>query len=98
MFARLEPWCHDRRRLVLVLWIGLLVAFNVVAGAIGPDYRADFSLPGAESTDGFEILKADHGRPASPSWTTDHVGLKVATGYAAPNGLPPRLTGSPRPP
>ncbi len=25
MFARLGPWCHDRRRLVLGVWIGMLV-------------------------------------------------------------------------
>ena len=61
MFARLGPWCHDRRRLVLGLWIALLVIGNGVAQGIGPNYRADFSLPGAESTDGFEILKEGFG-------------------------------------
>ena len=61
MFARLGPWCHDRRRFVLILWIALLVGSNAVAGAIGQDYRADFSLPGAESTEGFDILREGFG-------------------------------------
>ena len=56
MFARLGPWCHDRRRLVLALWIGALVVVNGISGSLGEDYKQDFSLPGAESTDGFDIL------------------------------------------
>ncbi len=35
MFARLGPWCHDRRRLVLGIWIVLLVLIGVIAGAVG---------------------------------------------------------------
>jgi RND superfamily putative drug exporter len=61
MFARLGPWCHDRRRLVLAFWIAVLVIGNGVAGGIGDDYRQDFSLPGAESTKGFDILDAEFG-------------------------------------
>ena len=30
MFARLGPWCHDRRKLVLGLWIAVLVLGGVV--------------------------------------------------------------------
>jgi len=56
MFTRLGTWCHDRRRLVLVLWIAVLFVANGVASGVGEDYRQDFTLPGAESTDGFDIL------------------------------------------
>ncbi|HEU5083885.1 MAG TPA: MMPL family transporter [Acidimicrobiales bacterium] len=56
MFSRLGPWCHDRRRVVLALWIGALIVANGIAGGIGDDYRQDFTLPGAESTAGFDIL------------------------------------------
>ena len=61
MFARIGPWCHDRRRLVLGLWIALLVVSNGVANGVGQDYHADTSLPGAESTDGFDVLEAEFG-------------------------------------
>ncbi len=56
MFSRLGPWCHDRRRLVLALWIAALIVANGIAGAVGDNYRQDFSLPGAESSQGFDIL------------------------------------------
>jgi RND superfamily putative drug exporter len=56
MFSRLGPWCHDRRRLVLALWIAALFLANGIASGVGEDYRQDFTLPGAESSDGFEIL------------------------------------------
>ncbi len=56
MFARIGPWCHDRRWLVLVIWIVLLIGSNAIASAVGDDYRQDFTLEGAESTAGFEIL------------------------------------------
>ena len=61
MFVRLGPWCHDHRRLVVVVWLIVLVGANAVAGAVGDDYRADFSPPGAESTAGFDTLKAEFG-------------------------------------
>ena len=58
MISRLGSWCHDRRRLVLGLWIAVLFISNGIAGGVGDDYRQDFSLPGAESTEGFDILNA----------------------------------------
>jgi putative drug exporter of the RND superfamily len=61
VFTRLGPWCHDRRRLVLGLWIAALLLGNGIAGSVGEDYRQDFSLPGAESTAGFDILDAEFG-------------------------------------
>ena len=59
MFTRLGPWCHDRRRLVLGLWIGFLLAANGVAGGVGEGYKQDFSLPGAESSAGFDLLEEE---------------------------------------
>ncbi|MEY2471173.1 MAG: putative drug exporter of the superfamily [Actinomycetota bacterium] len=65
MFARIGTWCHDRRRLVLVAWILVLVVLNGIAnGAVKSDYKQDFSLPGADSTKGFDILKAQFGGKA----------------------------------
>ena len=59
MFARLGPWCHDRRRLVLGLWVALLVVVHGIAGSLGENYRQDFSLPGQESSAGFDVLQAE---------------------------------------
>ena len=58
MFARIGEWCHDRRKLVLVLWIGMLFVGNGVAGSIGDAYRQDFSLDGFESTEGFSLVES----------------------------------------
>jgi RND superfamily putative drug exporter len=58
MFSRLGTWCHDRRRLVVVVWIVVLFVGNGVAGGIGDAYRQDFSLEGFESTDGFTLVES----------------------------------------
>ena len=58
MFARIGPWCHDRRWLVVAIWIVLLIGSNAIASAVGDDYRQDFTLEGSESTAGFEILES----------------------------------------
>jgi len=71
VFVRLGTWCHDRRKLVLLLWIVVLVAGNGVAGAVGESYRQDFTLKGFESTDGFELLEDEFpGGPTSPQFGT----------------------------
>ena len=59
MLARLGPWCHDRRRRVVVAWILVLIVANGVAGGIGDAYRQDFSLRGFESTDGFNLVQSE---------------------------------------
>ena len=57
MFSRIGTWCHDRRKLVLGLWLLVLFAGNGVASGIGDAYRQDFSLDGFESTDGFTLVE-----------------------------------------
>ena len=61
MFGKLGARCHDRRRLVLGFWIGLLVFSNVIAGAIGSGFRDEFDLPNVESARGFDILDEEFG-------------------------------------
>ena len=56
MFARLGPWCHDRRKLVIGLWIAALILISVGAGAAGSGFRDEFNLPNVESKTGFDIL------------------------------------------
>ncbi len=61
MFARLGAWCHDRRRLVLGVWIAALVLFNMASGALGSAFRDEFNLPDVESKRGFDILEDEFG-------------------------------------
>jgi RND superfamily putative drug exporter len=61
MYTRLGTWCHDRRWVVLVIWIVVLIGGNGIASGIGEDYRQDFTLPGAESTEGFDLLTESFG-------------------------------------
>ena len=60
-FAGLGSWCHDRRRLVLVLWIATLIFGGALSGAVGNAFRDDFNLPNVESKDGFDILDESFG-------------------------------------
>ncbi|MGD9796599.1 MAG: MMPL family transporter [Acidimicrobiia bacterium] len=61
MFTRLGPWCHDRRKLVLGLWVGALVLGFAVSGAVGSAFRDEFNLPDVESKQGFDILDDEFG-------------------------------------
>jgi RND superfamily putative drug exporter len=61
VFARLGPWCHDRRKLVLVLWIGILVLSGALSGAVGGAFRDEFNLPDVESKQGFDLLEEHFG-------------------------------------
>ena len=45
MFYRLGTWCHDRRRLVLGLWVAVFVVGGAVSGAVGSAFRDEFNLP-----------------------------------------------------
>jgi RND superfamily putative drug exporter len=59
VFSRLGTWCHDRRKLVLGLWLAILVFGFGVSGAVGDAFRDEFNLPDVESRTGFDILD-DH--------------------------------------
>ena len=61
MFARLGTWSHDRRKLVVGLWLAVLIFGNVIAGAVGDAFRDEFNLPDSESRTGFDILDDHYG-------------------------------------
>ncbi|HEX6310669.1 MAG TPA: MMPL family transporter [Acidimicrobiia bacterium] len=61
MFARLGPWCHDRRKLVLGTWIVILLVGGAIAGSVGGSFRDEFNLPDVESKAGFDILDDEFG-------------------------------------
>jgi RND superfamily putative drug exporter len=58
VLSRLARWCYDRRKLVVLLWIGgLIVGMGALSAAGGADTDADFSLPNVESKRGTDILE-----------------------------------------
>ncbi|MBW3664782.1 MAG: MMPL family transporter [Actinobacteria bacterium] len=61
MFARLATVCHDRRRTVLAVWIGVLVLAGILSSAVGNGFRDEFNLPDVESRAGFDVLEEHFG-------------------------------------
>jgi RND superfamily putative drug exporter len=61
VFARLGPWCHDHRKLIVGLWIAALVFGGALSGAVGGGFRDEFNLPDVESKQGFDILDEQFG-------------------------------------
>ena len=60
VFSRFGLWCHDRRRIVAVAWVAVLLLTGAVSGALGDAFRDEFNLK-AESTDGFDVLDEQFG-------------------------------------
>jgi putative drug exporter of the RND superfamily len=61
VFGKLGSWCHDRRKIVLGLWVAALLFANVIANAVGDGFRDEFKLPDVESQRGFDILDDEFG-------------------------------------
>ena len=61
MFARLGPWAHDHRKLVLGVWLAVLVFGSILSGAVGSAFRDEFNLPDVESKTGFDLLDEEFG-------------------------------------
>src|SRR5688500_13755975 len=59
--ARLGPWCHDHRKLVVVAWVATLLCGGAVSGAVVDSFRDEVTLPNVESRRGFDILDAEFG-------------------------------------
>src|SRR2546430_15459032 len=55
--ARLARWCYQRRWRVLIAWIVLLVAMNVVSGAVGSAYDNSFSGGNSDSAAALSLLQ-----------------------------------------
>ncbi|MCW2994994.1 MAG: Integral rane protein [Conexibacter sp.] len=54
---RLAAFSHDRRRLIVALWVGLIVAAGGLAAAAGTGYVNNFTLPGTESQRALDLLR-----------------------------------------
>jgi RND superfamily putative drug exporter len=57
VLERLAQFCYRRRGRVLIGWIVVLIALNVLANAVQADYRANQSLPDSESKDVQDLLE-----------------------------------------
>lgn len=58
MLERLARFCSAHRWWVVGLWVALIVAINAIAGAVGPDWRTEFTLPDGEAKQVQELLMA----------------------------------------
>ena len=61
VFARIAGGCHDRRKLVVGIWVIALVVIGGLSGALGNNFRDQFDLPDSDSKTGFDILDRDFG-------------------------------------
>ena len=57
MLERLARFSYRRRWLMLLFWIVFLVGALTLQGSAGGDYSEDFSLPGADSQEAFDLLE-----------------------------------------
>ena len=70
--------CVRHRWIVIGAWVAALVVINGIAGAVGPDYRTDFTLPASETKEVQELLEAN-----SP----DRAGFTGQIVFRAPQGV-----------
>jgi RND superfamily putative drug exporter len=56
--AGLARWCFRHRVVVLSIWLAVLLSVFGLERALGSSYSDSFSLPGAESTQAFNLIKA----------------------------------------
>jgi RND superfamily putative drug exporter len=54
---RLAVFAHDRRRLVVALWVALIVVAGGLASGLGSGYVNNFTLPGTESQRALDLLR-----------------------------------------
>nr|MBA2599999.1 MMPL family transporter [Actinomycetota bacterium] len=57
MLNRLARWSYRRRWIMLGLWIVALVGFGFLSSTIGGEYSQNFSLPGSDSQEAYDLLK-----------------------------------------
>jgi RND superfamily putative drug exporter len=58
---RLAAVCYRRRGRVVIAWLIGIVLIGMIMGAVGSNYRSDFTLPDVESKRGIDILDEQFG-------------------------------------
>jgi putative drug exporter of the RND superfamily len=56
MLERVARWSYRRRWTMLGIWVAALIGSGFLASSIGGEYSNDFSLPGAESQEAYDLL------------------------------------------
>ena len=56
MLERVARWSYRRRWTTLGIWVVALIGSGFLASSIGGEYSNDFSLPGAESQEAYDLL------------------------------------------
>lgn len=89
-FVRLAGWAYRRRWWAVATWLAVLVAVTVGSQAVGSDYHNDFSLPGTESQQAYDLLRAQAPQQAND---TLEIVMRAEDGLAAVEGrVAPMLT------
>ena len=57
MLEGIARFSYRRRWLMLAIWIVALIGFITLGSTVGGSYSTDFSLPGAESQEAFDLLE-----------------------------------------
>ncbi|MBA3728328.1 MAG: MMPL family transporter [Actinobacteria bacterium] len=57
MLERLARWCYRHRWRTTILWVAALASSIALMNAAGGEYTTDFSLPGSESQEAFDLLE-----------------------------------------
>ncbi|WP_327683313.1 MMPL family transporter [Streptomyces sp. NBC_00467] len=84
MLRRLGEWCARRCIWVIVIWLVGLAGLQVLNHAYGGDYSDNFALPGVQSTEGLDVLKAHD--PAAGGYSSQivlHDTAKPLTAYSS---------------
>ena len=56
MLESVARWSYRRRWTMLGIWVVALIGSGFLASSVGGDYSNDFSLPGAESQEAYDLL------------------------------------------
>ena len=55
---RLARWCHDRRWIVLAIWIAAVLVIGAIAGGAGSNYVNNLTIPGKGSQKASDLLQS----------------------------------------
>ncbi len=82
---RLGRWSFRHRKTVVALWLALLVLAGVGASTLSGKTSDEFSLPGLESTDAFELI-TDRTPDAAPDGATARIAFQAPEGETLTEG------------
>ena len=81
MLERTARWSYRHRWAMLGMWLVALVAFAVLGSTFGGSYSNDFSLPGTDSQEAYDLLQERFGERAG--WSAD-IAFKAENGVDDP--------------